>query len=62
MSTQQTAVTQYIEVLGIRTAYRLFSIKKEIKNNIPSLFNQYFRDRMDYWDPLLIILLPKSAH
>ena len=50
MSSQQTAITQYTEVLGIKTAYRLFGAN----NGIPLLFNQHFRGTMDHWDPLLV--------
>ena len=50
MSTQQTAITQYIDVLGVKTAYRRFGAK----NGFPLLFNQHFRGNMDHWDPLLV--------
>ncbi|KAK9319839.1 Alpha/Beta hydrolase protein [Lipomyces orientalis] len=50
MSTQQTSVTRYIDVLGVKTAYRHFGSKA----GVPLLFNQHFRGTMDHWDPLLI--------
>lgn len=56
MSTQQTAVTQYIDVLGIKTAYRLFGTS----DGTPLLFCMHFRGNMDFWDPLLINALAKS--
>lgn len=56
MSTQQTAKTQYIDVKGIKVAYRLFGAK----TGVPLLFNQHFRGTMDHWDPLLINSLAKS--
>ncbi|KIN08513.1 hypothetical protein OIDMADRAFT_37663 [Oidiodendron maius Zn] len=56
MSTQQTAKTQYIDVEGIKVAYRLFGAK----TGVPLLFNQHFRGTMDHWDPLLTNSLAKS--
>jgi pimeloyl-ACP methyl ester carboxylesterase len=56
MSTQQTAPTQYINVLGVKTAYRLFGTS----TGIPLLFCQHFRGTMDHWDPLLINTLAKT--
>lgn len=56
MSTQQTAKTQYIDVGGIKVAYRLFGKA----TGIPLLFNQHFRGTMDHWDPLLINTLAKT--
>jgi hypothetical protein len=50
MSTQQTAKTQYVDVKGVKVAYRLFGAA----SGIPLLFNQHFRGTMDHWDPLLI--------
>jgi pimeloyl-ACP methyl ester carboxylesterase len=50
MFTQQTAVTLYIDVLGVKTAYRHFGAKI----GVPLIFNQHFRGTMDHWDPLLI--------
>ena len=56
MATQQTAKTQYIDVKGIKVAYRLFGQD----TGIPLLFNQHFRGTMDHWDPLLINSLAKN--
>jgi pimeloyl-ACP methyl ester carboxylesterase len=56
MSTQQTAITQYVDVKGIKVAYRLFGAT----SGIPLLFNQHFRGTMDHWDLLLINLIAKS--
>jgi len=50
MATQQTALTQYIEVKGTRYAYRLFGHP----TGTPLLFMQHFRGTMDHWDPALI--------
>ncbi|KAE8443126.1 hypothetical protein EG329_002370 [Mollisiaceae sp. DMI_Dod_QoI] len=56
MSTQQTAKTQYVDVNGVKVAYRLFGAS----TGIPLLFNQHFRGTMDHWDPLLINTLAKT--
>ncbi|KAE9378704.1 alpha/beta-hydrolase [Stipitochalara longipes BDJ] len=56
MSTHQTAQTQYVDVNGIKVAYRLFGAS----SGVPLIFNQHFRGTMDHWDPLLINLLAKN--
>jgi pimeloyl-ACP methyl ester carboxylesterase len=56
MSIQQTAKTQYVDVAGVKVAYRLFGASF----GVPLLFNQHFRGTMDHWDPLLINLLAKT--
>ncbi|KAF2432942.1 alpha/beta-hydrolase [Tothia fuscella] len=56
MSTQQTAPTLYKDVLGVKTAYRLFGAS----TGVPLLFCQHFRGTMDHWDPLLINTLAKA--
>jgi pimeloyl-ACP methyl ester carboxylesterase len=56
MSTQQTAKTKFVDVNGIKVAYRLFGAA----TGVPLLFNQHFRGTMDHWDPLLINNLAKS--
>lgn len=53
MATQQTAETQYVDVMGVKVAYRLFGAT----TGVPLLFNQHFRGTMDHWDPLLINML-----
>ena len=45
----QTAPTQFIEVAGIRFAYRRFGKK----SGIPVLFNVHFLGTMDHWDPAI---------
>jgi pimeloyl-ACP methyl ester carboxylesterase len=47
--THVTAPTLYVEVNGIRFAYRRFG--KE--SGVPLLFLQHFRGGMDHWDPAL---------
>jgi pimeloyl-ACP methyl ester carboxylesterase len=43
----QTAPTQFVEVNGIRFAYRRFG-----KNaGVPLVFNMHYLGTMDYWDP-----------
>jgi pimeloyl-ACP methyl ester carboxylesterase len=56
MSTQQTAITKFIEANGIRFAYRLFG-KEE---GIPLVMLIHFRGNMDFWDPILINALAKT--
>jgi len=56
MSTQQTAITKFIDVEGINVAYRLFGAA----SGTPLLFNQHFRGTMDHWDPILINLLAEK--
>jgi pimeloyl-ACP methyl ester carboxylesterase len=56
MSTQQTAKTQYVDIQGVKVAYRLFGQD----TGVPLLFNQHFRGTMDHWDPLLINNLAKG--
>jgi hypothetical protein len=45
--THQTAPTRFVEVNGIRFAYRRFGNRR----GVPLVFNQHFRGTMDYWDP-----------
>jgi 3-oxoacyl-[acyl-carrier protein] reductase len=45
--THQTAPTQFVEVNGIRFAYRRFGKA----GGVPIVFNQYYVGTMDYWDP-----------
>jgi len=45
--THQTAPTQFVEVSGIKFAYRRFG-KKE---GIPVVLNMHFTGTMDHWDP-----------
>ena len=42
-----TAPTQFVEVNGIRFAYRRFGPE----SGTPLLFMQHFRGGMDHWDP-----------
>jgi len=50
MSTQQTARTQYVDVEGIKFAYRRFGHRSDV----PLVFLMHFRGTMDHWDPALI--------
>jgi pimeloyl-ACP methyl ester carboxylesterase len=50
MSTQQTALTQYVDVDGIKFAYRRFGNPAEV----PLVLLMHFRGTMDHWDPDLI--------
>lgn len=51
MSTQQTAVTQYLEAAnGIRFAYRRIGLSV----GVPLVMHIHFRANMDFWDPALI--------
>src|SRR5713226_766067 len=45
--THQTAPTQFVEVNGIRFAYRRFGKA----GRVPLVFNQHFTGTMDHWDP-----------
>jgi pimeloyl-ACP methyl ester carboxylesterase len=45
--THQTAPTQFVEVNGIRFAYRRFGKT----GRVPLVFNQHFTGTMDHWDP-----------
>jgi pimeloyl-ACP methyl ester carboxylesterase len=56
MATQQTAKTQYIEVNGVKHAYRRFGLT----TGVPLVFLQHFRGTMDHWDPNLTNPLAKS--
>lgn len=47
--THVTAPTQFVEVNGIRFAYRRFGIE----TGVPLLFMQHFRGGMDNWDPMV---------
>ncbi|CZR58786.1 uncharacterized protein PAC_08678 [Phialocephala subalpina] len=55
MSIQQTAKTRYVDVDGIKVAYRHFGKA----TGVPLPFNQHFRGTIDHWDPLLINTLAK---
>ena len=45
--THQTAPTRFVEVNGIRFAYRRFGKP----GGVPIVFNQHYLGTMDYWDP-----------
>src|SRR5258707_10583592 len=45
--THETATTQFVEVNGIRFAYRRFGKA----GGVPLVFNQHYLGTMDYWDP-----------
>ena len=45
--THNTAPTQFVEVNGIRFAYRRFGKA----GGVPIVFNQHYIGTMDYWDP-----------
>ena len=47
--THQTAPTQFVEVAGIRFAYRRFGKP----GGVPLVFNMHFTGTMDHWDPLV---------
>jgi hypothetical protein len=47
--THMTAPTQFLEVKGIRFAYRRFG--KE--TGVPLVFMQHFRGGLDHWDPAI---------
>jgi len=50
MSTQQSAVTQYIEANGNRLAYRRIGPN----TGVPLVLHIHYRGNMDFWDPALI--------
>ncbi len=54
--THQTAPTQFVEVNGIRFAYRRFGNA----GSVPIVFNQHFLGTMDYWDPAVTDGLAKN--
>jgi pimeloyl-ACP methyl ester carboxylesterase len=56
MTTQQTAVTQYITANGIKAAYRRLGPE----TGTPLVMMIHFRGNMDFWDPALINALAKS--
>jgi len=56
MTTQQTAVTKYAVVNGIKLAYRQLGLD----SGTPLVMLMHFRGNMDFWDPALINLLAKS--
>ena len=56
MTTQQTAVTQYVVVNGAKGAYRRLGRD----SGIPLVMLIHFRGNMDFWDPALINPLAKS--
>jgi pimeloyl-ACP methyl ester carboxylesterase len=45
----QTAPTQFVDVAGIRFAYRRFGKS----GGVPLVFNMHFTGTMDHWDPLV---------
>ncbi len=47
LHTHQTAPTQFVEVNGIRFAYRRFGKA----GGVPLVFNMHFTGTMDHWDP-----------
>jgi pimeloyl-ACP methyl ester carboxylesterase len=53
MSTQQTAVTQYVTANGIKYAYRTLGLPATDKL-IPLVLLMHFRGSIDHWDPALI--------
>jgi pimeloyl-ACP methyl ester carboxylesterase len=52
MSTQETALTSYVEVNGINIAYRVIGVP--VEGTVPLLVLNHFRSNIDLWDPLLI--------
>ncbi|TVY57512.1 2-hydroxy-6-oxononadienedioate/2-hydroxy-6-oxononatrienedioate hydrolase 2 [Lachnellula cervina] len=56
MATQQTAITQYALVNGVKAAYRRLGKS----SGIPLVMMIHFRGNMDFWDPALINRLAKS--
>src|SRR5271169_2574812 len=52
----QTAPTQFVEANGVRFAYRRFGKT----GGAPLVFNQHFRETMDYWDPAVTDGLAKN--
>jgi pimeloyl-ACP methyl ester carboxylesterase len=54
--THQTAPTQFVEVNGIRFAYRRFGNA----GGVPLVLNQHFTGTMDHWDPAVIDGLAKE--
>jgi len=56
MTTHANAPTQFLEVNGIRFAYRRFGRK----GTVPLVFNQHFTGTIDYWDPAVTDGLAKS--
>ena len=50
MSTQQAAETRYVEISGIRFAYRHFGKSSQV----PLALMQHYRGTMDHWDPAFI--------
>lgn len=54
--THQSAPTQFVEVNGIRFAYRRFGNAVRV----PLVLNQHFTGTMDHWDPAVIDGLAKA--
>jgi pimeloyl-ACP methyl ester carboxylesterase len=50
MSTQQTAVIQFVEADGIKYAY----CRLGPSTGVPLVLNMHFRGHMDFWDPALV--------
>jgi pimeloyl-ACP methyl ester carboxylesterase len=49
LHTHHTAPTQFVDVAGIRFAYRRFGKS----GGVPLVFNMHFTGTMDHWDPLV---------
>jgi hypothetical protein len=47
--THETAPTQFVEVAGVRFAYRRFGKS----GGVPLVFNMHFTSTTDHWDPLV---------
>ncbi|HEY9049391.1 MAG TPA: alpha/beta hydrolase [Ohtaekwangia sp.] len=56
--THETAPTQYVDVKGIKFAYRSFGKQ----GGIPIVFLQHFTGTMDNWDPAITNALAKNYH
>lgn len=55
MSTQETAKTLYLEVNGIKFAYRLIgAATPSAADTPPLLLLNHFRSNIDLWDPLIV--------
>jgi pimeloyl-ACP methyl ester carboxylesterase len=58
IKTHETVPTQYIEVNGIKIAYRAFGKQ----NGVPLIFLQHFVGNMDNWDPEVTNALSKNHY
>jgi pimeloyl-ACP methyl ester carboxylesterase len=54
--THETAPTQFVEVNGVRFAYRRFGKT----GGVPLVFNQHYTGTMDHWDPAVTDGLAKD--